>query len=748
MSHPSGTEDTIFTNRGDVDNVVTRTIDVFLDQTYQQFKQKLHGHSRFSFYSGDVIDCRGDLSFDATSRNDMSQMEIGQNHSLSHDKSQEPRWSFSRDTTILKLKRVFGRKVLFKHACCDYRHYLPLPLLALCIANSSDATEILMLSYLLANPTFRRDMFASGDDASNLSDFNNSQENDNSQNDMESFARSSTSLEGAEYLAASIFLGMLLGGTILGFLSDQIGRRPALLTGLLLNATAGTLSSIPFMTPTVHELTIIRFVAGVGIGATVPPLFSLASEWSPKEVRGGVVTAVASFWMVGSLFVSVLAWCLFHGDEKKVNDAGNDVSLWRIFAALCAMPSALGALMVYLYVPESPRFLASVKKDYNQSAQNCNSMAKSLGIDLKVENENLHSVGTGVTNNNFSSLGKGEFYQEASTPSFLQTSNIRPMTEEEVRMEFLGQEANVRTGHRNYSTIRNFFIILKKLYTLPLLSRTTLPLKTIWFALSFGTYGIMTWINTLFVAIHLQNMYFNSFLFALANLPGNILSVMYSDRWGRKKMLIGSLIGASASLVGFACFVYSTSSKASYSQFGTFVIVLFACAFQMFSIVSWNSIDILSGELFPTKVRSAGMGVCTASGRLGAMFAQFVNASLMMSSGSKGGDEGGSNNDALASAWVLVVAASALMLGAGMPLCLEREMAGDELKYEIVGGSAKRCNNGCNLIKSKKDHLSDDEADLVFDHETTNASSVSQLQNAQEYQSFRDEVAANEPFLL
>ena len=226
-----------------------------------------------------------------------------------------------------------------------FRHYFPLPLLSLCIANSSDATEILMLSYLLANRTFRRDMLSDESDEDDADD--------------------SSSVKQAEYLAASIFFGMLIGGTLLGFLSDFIGRRPALLAGLVINATAGLFSSFSFLTPTIAQLTAWRFVAGIGIGATVPSLFSLTSEWCPKEVRGAVVTFVASFWMVGSLFVSRLGWVLFgrdlHGQETNV-------PTWRIFAALCAMPSALGAFMVYNYVPESPRFLASTKQNYDTPA--------------------------------------------------------------------------------------------------------------------------------------------------------------------------------------------------------------------------------------------------------------------------------------------------------------------------------------------------------------------------------------------
>jgi MFS family permease len=228
-----------------------------------------------------------------------------------------------------------------------FRHYFPLPLLALCIANSSDATEILMLSYLLANPTFRRDMLSDESDEDDADD--------------------PSSVKQAEYLAASIFFGMLIGGTLLGFLSDHIGRRPALLVGLVINATAGLFSSFPFLTPTIAQLVAWRFFAGIGIGATVPSLFSLTSEWCPKEVRGAVVTFVASFWMVGSLFVSGLGWVLF-GRDLQHDQETNVVPTWRIFAALCAMPSALGAFMVYYYVPESPRFLASTKRKYDKSA--------------------------------------------------------------------------------------------------------------------------------------------------------------------------------------------------------------------------------------------------------------------------------------------------------------------------------------------------------------------------------------------
>jgi MFS family permease len=149
----------------------------------------------------------------------------------------------------------------------------------------------------------------------------------------------------------------------------------------------------------------------------------------------------------------------------------------------------------------------------------------------------------------------------------------------------------------------------------------------VWFSLSFGTYGLLTWINTWFVEIHLENVYFNALLFAISNLPGNILSAILLDRIGRTKLLTSSILAASLSLLSFA-FVANKNDENSDSR-RTITIVVSACLFQCFTCAAWNTIDVLTSELFPTSVRSTGMGICAATGRIGAMVAQFVNGFLV-----------------------------------------------------------------------------------------------------------------------
>ena len=360
--------------------------------------------------------------------------------------------------------------------------------------------------------------------------------------------------------------------------------------------------------------------------------------------------------------------------------------------------------MVYNYVPESPRYYLSAldKRDYDLAAKACNRMAMLLGVRVCVtpdtEKSDSDVIGAAFDNRVVDLLTKDELlshYHQNVTNNINSSGNIIHSTKSQLNQN-----------------IASAFVSLQTLYSSRLLPRTTLPLQLLWFCLSFATYGITTWINTLFVQIQLENLYANSFLFALSTLPGNIVTLLYSDKVGRKKILIGSLIGAACGLVMFAITVYAGGARDDKgeqvsSTARTFVIVLCACAFQAFGTMSWNVIDIISSELFPTSVRSAGMGLCTATGRLGGILAQCVNANLIDDTPVR----------------VLVIASISLLFGSGTPLILERDMTMEELKDDVVDGSEDCCT-------AKR-----------YSDEANHNQSL-------EYQSFQQEVESNEPFLL
>jgi VNT family MFS transporter (synaptic vesicle glycoprotein 2) len=456
-------------------------------------------------------------------------------------------------------------------------------ILSLGVANSSDASEILCISYILSDAAFEEHM-------------------------MEDKAWKGS------LLAAAVFFGMLLGGLFIGSLGDWFGRRPILMLGLMCNSVAGVLSAFA---PDVLSLALLRCVAGIGIGTTVPPLFTLATELAPPSQRGLCVVICASFWMVGSVYVALMAMWVFEGMGLS----------WRVFAMACAIPSAAGAIAVHVLVPESPRFLG-LEQRHIEALEVTNSLAIAMGYKRA------------------SLLTLTEMKK-----SFPRSSHPSPRISGVAEYGYCGI---VRVA------LMDFYISSRQLYT-DEMRGITWPLQMVWFSLSFGSYGLVTWINTLFVQVHLENLYFNALLFALANLPGNLLAAALMDRIGRSALLISSVLAAAGSLVFFAWFAYTLSPAG---------IVMSACSFQCFIIAAWNTIDCMSSELFPTKVRSTGLGVCAASGRIGAMVAQFVNGALVEKP-----------------VRLLLVASVTLLLGAFTPCLLpSTDMTGQPVHDDVDDG--------------------------------------------------------------
>ena len=524
-------------------------------------------------------------------------------------------------------------------------------ILSLGVANSSDASEILCLSYILSDATFRQTILNDTSDTS------------------------TNNTDGSGLVTGAVFFGMLLGGLIVGTMGDWIGRKPMLVLGLVCNTTAGMLS---VLAQNVSMLALLRMIAGIGIGATVPPIFTLATELAPTSVRGFCVTIVASFWMVGSIFVAIMALYFF---ELRTNDytaaAGQEeyedtasIATWRLFALVCALPSAIGAILVHCFVPESPRFLGMEGRS-QEAVDVANTLARKMGyFTLTMTTTTTNTINT-IKNNTIDN------HNDATTDNDNNdTMSSLLLTIKEVELSFpqlttpTRKSSSIHNSDYDNTTIDDTFLLgrsrfsstatmgggtatatgisgignkmkdcyqflqlaytdfidsTSKLYYGPKhIVQTTLALQMVWFALSFGSYGLLTWINIIFVKVKLENVYYNALLFAFSNLPGNILSGLFMDSKyvGRSYLLIGSIVLSSISLVSFAIFATNvedddsstttyTTATTSTTVFTTSTgIILSACCFQCFTIMAWNTIDTMTSELFPTILRSTGLGIC------------------------------------------------------------------------------------------------------------------------------------------
>lgn len=146
---------------------------------------------------------------------------------------------------------------------------------------------------------------------------------------------------------------------------------------------------------------------------------------------------------------------------------------------------------------------------------------------------------------------------------------------------------------------------LRLLFRPPLLG-CTLPLLVAWVGLCGGWYSTVLWIPEYFKRRGAEgsSMYAETFAVALANLPGNIASLYMVDRLGRRLTCCLCLAGACIAALLFA----------QAPAHGAWPLVA-ACFFNGISVGGWNSLDVVTTELYPTAVRASGMGLLGAAGR-------------------------------------------------------------------------------------------------------------------------------------
>ena len=137
--------------------------------------------------------------------------------------------------------------------------------------------------------------------------------------------------------------GMLVGGFTMGFLSDKLGRKAVIMLTL---ALMGAFSYLSSLAAGWLDLTVLRFLAGLGASGYMVVASTLLSEYSPTGVRGGMVAVLESSWALGWLLSLVLARVIApYMGWRPVMQASA--------ATLFYIP------LLALLLPESARFLAA-----------------------------------------------------------------------------------------------------------------------------------------------------------------------------------------------------------------------------------------------------------------------------------------------------------------------------------------------------------------------------------------------------
>ena len=348
--------------------------------------------------------------------------------------------------------------------------------------------------------------------------------------------------------AAGTF-GAMLGALTFGPLSDRFGRKRMLIIATL---AFGVFTTTTAFADTLRSLLLARFLAGIGLGGSVPCFIALASEYAPQSRRARVTTLIWSAFPLGVILGAALnAYILSH------------YSWQMIFLVGGVLPLFISVLLVIM-LPESIRFLLVRKPNSPQISR----------IALRI----LPSLSSGVR-----FVGREEKTAEIPTQSLF-------------------------AGGRGIETL----------------------LLWVAFLVAFG----MTAAMFLWCSILLHNHGFSLPAASLiVGMGGGIASLLGAAGVGRLLEKFGStrtmaltflLATLSTAALGFAA-----SSRVS-------IVIDIIAVITLFAGLGTSGMLALSAIIYPTAMRSTGVGWAMGAGKLGEVLLPLSIGLLMTATGSLG----------------------------------------------------------------------------------------------------------------
>jgi MFS transporter, putative metabolite:H+ symporter len=90
-------------------------------------------------------------------------------------------------------------------------------------------------------------------------------------------------------VGTTTLLGLFLGTVAQGEFTDRFGRKTVYQFNLLLYGIATIAAAF---SPNWIWLAVLRFIAGIGLGAEQPLCFAYAGEYAPRKIRGRFIAGV------------------------------------------------------------------------------------------------------------------------------------------------------------------------------------------------------------------------------------------------------------------------------------------------------------------------------------------------------------------------------------------------------------------------------------------------------------------------
>lgn len=285
---------------------------------------------------------------------------------------------------------------------------------------------------------------------------------------------------------------------------------------------------------------------------------------------------------------------------------------WRWLLAVSAFPSSM-LLVFYRMTPESPRYLCMKGRKI-----------EALAVLETIARVNRRPLPSGILVNN-NCIELEEKLDVSDGTKLLSTEEKLEVSDE---TKLISQEDNDIVSPEWTGSQKSGFSLLKMLLS-PELVRSTLLLWMVFFGNAFAYYGLVLLTTELNnphnKCIHkeLQSdgqqdiSYRDVFITSFAEFPGLVLSAATVDKLGRKLSMASMF---------FLSFIFVLPLVFHLPQNITTGLLFGAriCISGTFTIVY-----IYAPEIYPTSIRSTGVGVASSVGRIGGMVCPLVAVSLI-----------------------------------------------------------------------------------------------------------------------
>jgi len=154
---------------------------------------------------------------------------------------------------------------------------------------------------------------------------------------------------GKAMVIAAGFAGMFVGANVLSIVADRLGRRRVFILNLLVYSLFSLAAAF---SPNIETFLVLRFLAGIGLGAELVLVDTYLAEFVPARVRGRMTAWAYTIGFLGVPLAALL------GGKLVAHQQLLGIDGWRwllVFGGL----GAVFVLAVRTMLPESPRWLES-----------------------------------------------------------------------------------------------------------------------------------------------------------------------------------------------------------------------------------------------------------------------------------------------------------------------------------------------------------------------------------------------------